>query len=340
MTHASPVASTRRERVFTFGSGGWVLALGIVLGALGAGWNLWPHFFGDNPRPRGDGRTTASYGFDLATSLVPAAKIVSSGMVADGLPALVDPTCITPQRVEAINEGERGKYLVPSDRVIGVSLGGETKAYPLRVLVWHEVVNDTVGGIPVVVTYNPLTEGIVVLDRRVGEETPVFGVSGLLYNSGLLMYDRREGHVGESLWSPLQTRAVSGPAAALGATLRILPSALCRWEDWKNAYPSTTVLSPIEGEKEKYGRDVYGTYFNTDALKFPVDPLPPPGRFSAKTRVLVTGPRDARVVTPLREVTDEQRPYYVSPEGTTPVAGIYAFWFAWYANQQGSGLTP
>ena len=103
------------------------------------------------------------------------------------------------------------------------------RAYPLRVLVWHEVVNDTVSGLPILVTYNPLSEGIAVFDRRVAGRTLSFGVSGLLYQSNLLMYDRDGTRGAESLWSQLQARAVSGPAAGAGQTLELVPFALARW---------------------------------------------------------------------------------------------------------------
>src|SRR5207344_1682190 len=127
----------------------------------------------------------------LTTTLVPREKIVSAGMVTDALPPLDEPNAITLPQLSGLETIGRGKYLVPTDKVIAVVLNGAARAYPLRVLVWHEVVNDTVGGIPIVVTYNPLSEGIAVFDRRVAGETLEFGVSGLLYQSNLLMYDRR-----------------------------------------------------------------------------------------------------------------------------------------------------
>ena len=319
----------RSERLFTFRSGGWVIVLALVVTIAGTVWNLSPLWTPGRERPRGDGRTAASYGFDLSGSLVPRDAIVSSGMVADALPSLVDPRSLRLSELSGLEEIGRGKYIVPSDKVIGVDLGGEARAYPLRVLVWHEVVNDTVAGVPIVVTYNPLSEGIAVFDRRVAGETLTFGVSGLLYQSSLLMYDRRLGHAGESLWSPLQARGISGPAA--GRPLTLVPFALARWEDWQVARPESTVLGPVEGDGKKYGQDVYGSYFNSDTLRFPVDPMPPAGTLPPKTRVFVTGTPGAWSVTPLQVGGDERRLEVVGPAGTTPVAGIYAFWFAWYA---------
>lgn len=306
-------------RLFTFRSGGWVLAAALVLTLAGTLWNLAPLFDPQRERPRGDGRTAESYGFDLGATIVPKAQIVASGMVADGLPALTDPKTIPPV--------ELGRYLVPTDRVIGVVVNGAARAYPLRVLNWHEVVNDTVGGVPILVTYHPLSGGIAVFDRRLAGRTPIFGVSGLLYQSNLLMYERAETRGGESLWNQLQARAVSGRAAEAGETLEPFPFALARFGDWLRDHPETTIVAPVPGEEKKYDQDVYGSYLNSRELRFPVDPLPPGDPIERKRTVFVTGSPGRWTVTPLSEV---------SPSGTTPTTGFYAFWFAWYATHEGA----
>jgi Protein of unknown function (DUF3179) len=326
--------TVRSERLFTFRSGGWVLLLAGVVTLVGTVWNLAPLFDRSRVRPRGDGRTTASYDFDLASALVPKSQIVSGGMVADALPPLVDPKTLTLAQLSGLETVVQGRYLVPSDKVVGVVVNGAARAYPLRVLVWHEVVNDTVGGVPILVTYSPLSHGIVAFDRRVSGRTLTFGVSGLLYQSNLLMYDRGATHASESLWSQLQARAVSGPGAAAAATLTPFPFALARWDDWQTARPETTVLAPVEGDGAKYGQDVYGTYFNSSELRFPVDPLPPAGSLPAKTRVFVTGAPGSWTVTPLTVHDDESRFEVVGPSGTVPATGFYAFWFAWYATHR------
>jgi hypothetical protein len=325
------MADARPQKLFTFASGGWVLALAIAITVVGTIWNLTPLWDKNRERPRGDGRNAGSYGFDLGTALVPREKIVSSGLVVDGLAALVDPETIALSELRESETEGRGRYLVPNDKVIGVELGDEARAYPLRVLVWHEVVNDVVGGVPIAVTYNPLSNGIAVFDRRVGGETLTFGVSGLLYQSNLLMYDRRPGHLGESLWSQLQARAVAGPAADAGRTLTILPLALARWDDWSRAWPATRVLAPLPGEMEKYNRDAYGSYVNTEELRFPVDPLPPAGTHPRKAQVFVDMSSTPATIVPLVQRSDERKLEYVGPSGTNPSPGIYAFWFAWYA---------
>ncbi len=177
-------------------------------------------------RPVGDGKHVESYGFALANLTVPRDMVVASGMPRDGLAPLVLPPLLTPARVDSLNRAIRGKYLTPDDRVIGVVLAGVARAYPVRVLDWHEVALDTLGGVPVAVCWHALSGAAVVLDRRQGAQVLTFGVSGLLYNSHHLLHDRQS----ESLWAPLLARAVAGPAA--GDTLALLPHTLMRWDDW------------------------------------------------------------------------------------------------------------
>ena len=207
-----------------------------------------------NPVERG-----ASYnGFDLQTCLIPKDEILSGGPPRDGIPALTDPAMVLASEVE---------YLADEDRVVGVVREGEARAYPLRILVWHEIANDVVGETPVVVTYCPLCQSVLVFDRRVGDVERTFGVSGMLYNSNVLMFDRET----ESLWSQAQMRAVSGSAAAQTNRLMLLPSELTSWGDWKTRYPDTRVLSDDTGHDRPYQRQAYAQYFATDELMFPVE---------------------------------------------------------------------
>ena len=321
------MSADRPQRLFTLASGGYVLLAAVVLTLAGTAWNLAPLWDAGRVRPRGGGSDPAAYGFALTPSLVPQGAIVASGMAVDALPALTDPRTIP------ASEAAKDRYLVPDDKVIGVVVEGEARAYPLRVLVWHEVVNDVVGGTPLAVTFNPLTHGIAVFDRRVDGRTLTFGVSGLLYQSGLVMYDKQPGGARESLWSQLQARAIAGPQAAAGHVLTILPVALARWDDWSRAWPSTRVLAPIEGEEDKYAQDVYGSYLNTDTLRFPVDPLPPSGELGLKTPVFVDLSDSPPAIVPLQVKPGERRLEVVGPSGARPVPGLYAFWFAWYATR-------
>ena len=147
--------------------------------------------------------------------------------------------------------------------MIGLTLGGEARAYPIAILNWHELVNDTLGGRPVLVSYCPLCGTGIVFDRRVGEQVRTFGVSGLLYQSDLLIYDRES----ESLWSQIMSAAVTGPAS--GTRLRVLRSELTTWGRWQSAHPGSTVLSLETGHQRDYARSPYGDYRTSRTLYFP-----------------------------------------------------------------------
>lgn len=165
----------------------------------------------------GDGRNPQTYGFDLANFTGARDLLVASGLPRDGMPVLDLPPVWDRSVVDSLAGKGRAKYLVSGDRVIGVEIGGRTRAYPLILLNWHEVVNDTLGGAPILVTYNPLCDAAVVYDRRLDGASPaLFGHSGLLYNSDALLYDRGSGAGGASLWVQLTGEAVSGPAAGGG----------------------------------------------------------------------------------------------------------------------------
>ncbi len=264
-------------------SGGWVLLAALTLTGVVFAFHV-ASLLGSRSHALGDGRHAASYGFDLSATAVPAQEIVATGMPKDGLPALVNPAVWTLPDAEG-RTAKRSKFLVPSDRVIGVVLGGSARAYPLRLLVWHEVVNDTLDSRPIAVTYNPLCDSAAVFDRA-GSPPLVFGVSGLLYQSNLLMFDRRPGDKGESLWSQLLFQPVAGPAVRDSGGLSVLPCSVVTWADWQAAHPATTVLAPDPRLHQQYKRDPYSSYFSSDILRFPVRPLPPPESGPLKTAVI------------------------------------------------------
>lgn len=315
------------RRMLEFRSGGWVLLLAVLIAlsmVVGRVVMLWPQL---GQRAVGDGRTLASYGFDLTHLSVPPELLVPAGpdLPKDGLPALLMPPYVAAASLKP-NERLAGvRDLNPSDRVIGVEFNGVARAYPLWVMNWHEIMNDEVGGYPIAVTYSPLCDSVVVFDRRVQDEMLIFGVSGLLFNSNLVMYDRRAPGAGasESLWSQLQFRAIAGPAATRNATLTILPAALCGWEAWRAAHPDTSVVTPLPARKRLYRRDAYSHYFGIDTLFYPVAPLPPPGR-ALKTAMV------ARRVGSRWSILDRSS---ARGEPALPAEQVYAFWFAWHALQ-------
>ena len=344
-----------RPRLLTFSSGGWVLLLAGLLMVAEVVWAMGGVFLRAGPRPVGDGRNVETYGFDLSTCLVPRDRIITGGLRKDALRALVDPPVFAGLEVADYNGTLYGKYLVSADRVIGVEINGETRAYPLRVLNCHEIVNDTLGGVPIAVTYNPLCDSVVVVGREVDGEILEFGVSGLVYNSNLLMFDRRPNADGESLWSQLQARAIAGPAAADARTLRVLPASLVRWGDWLAARPQTTVLELDRRMFKRYQETNYEAYFMSPQLMFPVDPAPPADGLAPKARVVaVTAGGERRVyaysgiasrcdasgqwtdelggVALVFEYSADSETVMVAPDPPdAPIEVEYSFWFAWYA---------
>lgn len=194
-------------------------------------------------------------GFDVRDALIPVASIRHGGPPKDGI-AAID----RPQFVAADASGLRA-----DDRVLGLALDGIAKAYPVRILNWHEVVNDRFGDVPVAITYCPLCGSGVAFDARAGGRSLSLGVSGLLYNSDVLLYDRRT----ESLWSQMKYQAVSGPLK--GTVLRTLPLEHTSWADWRARHPSTLVLSTDTGFARDYDHDPYAGYDRIQRLMFDVD---------------------------------------------------------------------
>jgi hypothetical protein len=169
-------------------------------------------------------------------------NVVSGGPGKDGIPSVDDPSF---EPVDAV-----GDRLLDDAPVFGVEEGGDAKAYPQYALVWHEVANDVVGGVPLAVTYCPLT-GTAMAFERGGVE---FGVSGTLVNSNLVMYDRAT----DSRWPQVLGTAIEGDHE--GASLREHPTTWTTWSAWKAAHPEGRVLTEDTGSVRSYGRDPYGDY--------------------------------------------------------------------------------
>ena len=252
----------------------WLLTAGVLLVTLAVVLRILGSAAGGLGGTVGDGRDPASYGFALEPGLVPEETLVSSGLPRDGLASLDLPPLLNVAGTDSVTGAMRGKYLVSTDRVVGMVIGGRARAWPLRVLDWHEVVNDTLGGVAVAVTWSPLTGSARVFDR--GERT--FGVSGLLSDGNLLMYARDDTL---SLWHQLSGRAVTGPAATEEHSLQDLPFVVCDWAVWRARHPDTSVPLPAKAYRKRYRSDPYFSYRHGDALRYPVagpapdDPLAP-----------------------------------------------------------------
>jgi hypothetical protein len=281
MTDDAPQGSP----TLTFRGGGWVIALAAVLVLLVMLWSLLGPILGRHPV--GDGRNLESYGYDLSTMLVPRESLRPSGYPRGFLPSLDDPDHLRGVEMVVYIEQNRPKYVVSSDRVLGLVVNGQAHAWPLSMLNAHEVVNDTVAGVPVVATYSPLTDCAMVFERTVAGSVRRFEVSGLLVDSNLVFLDKAvEGGAGAgaaaaphtpSLFLQLESRAVAGPLAKEGVTLAPLPGAcITTWADWLDAYPETTVTLRDPQMIRRMKEISYARYFLSDGLEYPAEPMPDP----------------------------------------------------------------
>jgi Protein of unknown function (DUF3179) len=182
---------------------------------------------------------------DFSRHSVDYREIFSGGPPKDGIPAIDQPLFVP--------VGE-SRDLSPREPVISVRIGSEERGYPLRILIWHEIVNDTVGGTPIAVTWCPLCNSSVVFDRRVGGRTLSFGTTGKLRNSDLVMYDRET----ESWWQQFSGECIVG--ALLGAELKLLPDRVESVERFRARFPQGQVLVPPDPEGRSYGRNPYVGY--------------------------------------------------------------------------------
>lgn len=275
-------------------------------------------------------------GFDVGAATVPLAAIERGGPPKDGIPAIDNPKFIPAAQAS----------LQPDDRVLALKRNGIARAYPVRILNWHEVVNDRIGAEPIVVTYCPLCGTGMAFDARVGDRATTFGVSGLLYNSDVLLYDRAT----QSLWSQIGQTAVAGPR--VGTRLNSIPLEHTTWADWRTRNPDSQVLSTATGFVRDYDRDPYAGYEKIERLMFNVNHRDT--RFPLKEWVLgleVDGVAKAYPFSVLARTagrsgrfddTVGKRTVRIQFDGAhrtarafddkdQPLPAVMAFWFAWVA---------
>jgi Protein of unknown function (DUF3179) len=205
---------------------------------------------------------------DFSKHGVPFAEIRSGGPPKDGIPAIDAP------RFERLARGKPMGWsaaLGDTEPVIALSIGDDARAYPLRVLIWHEIANDTVGGTSVVVTYCPLCNAALVFERVVDGRVLDFGTTGKLRHSDLVMYDRQK----ESWWQQFTGEAIVG--AMTGRHLRLVPSRLESFERFRQRFPRGQVLVPGNPNARNYGRNPYVGYDATGQRPFPYDGTLPDG---------------------------------------------------------------
>ncbi|MBL7045011.1 MAG: DUF3179 domain-containing protein, partial [Parcubacteria group bacterium] len=179
---------------------------------------------------------------------IPLNEILSGGPGKDGIPSIDNPKFVSTKDAD--------EYLTDTDVGLGLVFNGVERFYPYQVLVWHEIVNDNIKNDRVLVTYCPLCATGIVFDPKVNGVAQEFGVSGKLWQSNLLMYNRTAIEEDESLWSQVLGEAVLG--VSTGQKLKVLPADTVQYGAWKKAHPNTEILSRETGAIRNYGRDPYG----------------------------------------------------------------------------------
>lgn len=281
-------------------------------------------------------RTSSDLKDQGVTRVVPGDEIVSGGPPQDGIPSIDRPQFV----------GARDATFLSDDDVgIALSHDGDHRFYPFQILVWHEIVNDTIKGTRVLVTYCPLCSSGIVFDPVVNGERVEFGTSGKLWNSNLVMYDRKT----HSLWSQILSQAIDGEM--IGAHLTVYPSDIVRFGAWKKTYPAGSVLSRDTGFARRYGSDPYGTYGTSPGLHFPVTAKD--SRLNEKEFVAGIQIGSAAKAYPVSQVrkqnhiadvldghtleityddaTEEIRVIEKTQNAEKQLAVIYAYWFSWFA---------
>ncbi len=257
------------------------------------------------------------------------------GVKVNGIPPLVNPPTVS---------ASEAKYLKDSNVVFGIEIAGEARAYPKRILAWHEMARDRVGGIDLAVVYCTLCGTVIPYRTQANGRRFTLGTSGLLYESSKLMFDEET----KSLWSTLQGQPVIGPLSGKELRLTLEPVVTTTWGEWRSAHPATSVLSPETGHQRDYSEGAaYRDYFATDELMFEVSRSD--RRLRNKDEVLVIRlPGKSPLAVAVR-LLQRKPEYKVEHEGVsltiqTTRAGANrvfidgkrvpahrAFWFGWYS---------
>jgi len=266
---------------------------------------------------------------------IPLNEILSGGPPKDGIPSIDNPKFITTKEADS--------FLTDKDVGLGIVHNGEARFYPYQILVFHEIVNDTIAGDPILITYCPLCATGIVFERTLDGKPVEFGVSGMLWRSNLLMYNRSADPDKESLWSQVLGEAVLGEFTP--TRLAIVPSDTVQYGDWKQKHRETKVLSRDTGAIRSYGKDPYGSYYTDESVSFGatfsdkrlhpkafVLGIEIDGKFKAyHTEALPEGTTTdtfaGEKITLEKSAIGEVRTF----RNGTPLPYIGAFWFSWLA---------
>ena len=247
--------------------------------------------------------------FALENCTIPTDRLIDGGVGRDGIPSLEEPVRV---------DRSQANYLADSSRVIGLTLNGRSVAIPHNILWWHEVANLDVGGQKIAVTYCPLTGSSLAFDRSVIDGN-TFGVSGLLFNNNLVMFDRT---ANESLWPQMNQQANCGPSN--GTSLSAVAVVEMRWDAWQSLHPTTQVLSNDTGFNRNYRPSgyPYGDYERIDNDRLLFD-MPIDDRRLPKERVLGIPSGDGGLALPFRTLDDAPvRAIEATVDGTP----VVVFW--------------
>jgi hypothetical protein len=231
---------------------------------------------------------TAGWDTDFGRRAVPLSEFQSGGPGKDGIPAIDRPAFLAVEDVD---------FLEPQEPVIALELKGEVRAYPIQILIWHEIVNDVIGGVPVAITFCPLCNTAIVFDRRVDGKTLDFGTTGNLRNADLVMYDRQT----ESWWQQFGGRALVGELT--GAELEQLPAKVVAWREFEREQPHAKVLSRETGYARDYGENPYTGYDDIDSPPFVATSNSGDDRLPPKERVVFIERGGDAVVIPFSVIS-------------------------------------
>lgn len=268
----------------------------------------------------------------LKNAKIPFSDLRSGGPPKDGIPSIDNP--------KFISVSEADKFLKGEDPVLGLDYKGVARAYPHKIINWHEIVNDTVAGDPILVTYCPLCFTGIAFERKIDGEETTFGVSGKLYKSNLVMYDRAT----ETLWNQLGGEAIIGEY--LGKQLKQIPLETVLWRDWKTKHPGTQVLSTDTGTARNYDtnpyegyetdRDTFGTEFEDSRLhpKAKIWGVEIDDKFKAYsdealTRVGIL--KDSFAGKNLNVQRNKDGAVIIKDDTGQEIVPTISFWFAWVA---------
>ncbi len=277
---------------------------------------------------------------NTAKHSIPLDQILNGGPGKDGIPALAHPSFVFADQAK--------KFFSDASQGIIVTSGTTTRFYPFAILNWHEVVDDTIEGRPLLITYCPLCGSAIVYDRRLDGKERVFGVSGKLYESNLLMYD----HETESLWSQVPGEAVVGDET--GKKLTLYPSDVLTFGEARKRFPRLEILSRDTGYARDYQIDPYGDYASRPDIFFPVSVQD--RRLPAKEIMYIVNVGDQSIAFRLKDLR-ETRKAQIQADSTTIIAeitdqglraheagkteiipGYYAMWFSWAVFHQKDGI--